>query len=122
MAGPVLGGTSGGPEFTLTWAELADYARDLGRSGGCIKPIRLKGRLDVIDLATGELRPMYDTRDEPGGVLLKPCGNSRETVGPRPARPPTSATPDSRPRRADRRQRRPKRRAVPNPKGDLAAP
>jgi hypothetical protein len=82
MTGPVPGRTSCGPELTLSLTELADYARDLSRSGGCTRPVRLKGRLDAIDLATGEQRAMYDTRDEPGGVLLKPCGNRRETVCP----------------------------------------
>ena len=48
----------------------------------CSHPIRLKGRINAIDLATGELRPMYDTATEPGGVLLTACGNRRETVCP----------------------------------------
>jgi hypothetical protein len=48
----------------------------------CRHPIPLRGRLDAIDLATGELRPMYDTAAEPGGVLLTDCGNRRETVCP----------------------------------------
>lgn len=81
-AGSVPDGTSGRPELTLPWPELAGYARDLARSGGCTRPVRLQGRIDAIDLATGEVRPMYHTEDEPGGVLLKPCGNRRETVCP----------------------------------------
>jgi hypothetical protein len=48
----------------------------------CTHPIPLRGRVDAVDLATGELRPMYDTGTEPGGVLLTPCGNRRETVCP----------------------------------------
>ena len=67
--------------------ELADYARDLSRSGGCTRPVRLHGRIDAIDLETGETRPVYSTDTEPGGVLLSPCGNRRETVCP-----PCSAT------------------------------
>src|SRR5207302_1539100 len=31
---------------------------------------------------TGEMRPIYSTASEPGGVLLTPCGNRRETVCP----------------------------------------
>jgi hypothetical protein len=49
-----------------------------------VRPIRLRGQIAAIDLATGELRPLYDTAtDEPGGVLHVPCGNRRETACPR---------------------------------------
>jgi hypothetical protein len=48
----------------------------------CTHPIRLKGSIRAIDLATGEARPVYDTASEPGGVLLTPCGNRREHVCP----------------------------------------
>jgi len=48
----------------------------------CRHPIPLRGRIDAVDLATGELRPVYDTGTEPGGVLLTPCGNRRESVCP----------------------------------------
>ena len=82
MAGLGLGGTSGRPALTLSWAELADYAREAARSGGCTRPVRVKGRVDAIDLATGERRAMYDTATEPGGVRLMPCGNRRESVCP----------------------------------------
>ena len=82
VADPGLGGTSGRPKLALSWAELAEYARDAARSGGCTRPVRIKGRLDAIDLATGERRLMYDTATEPGGVLLMPCGNRRESVCP----------------------------------------
>jgi hypothetical protein len=48
-----------------------------------VRPIRLRGQIAAIDLATGELRPVYDTvTDEPGGVLHVPCGNRRETACP----------------------------------------
>jgi hypothetical protein len=33
-------------------------------------------------LVTGELRPVYDTSAEPGGVLLTACGNRRESACP----------------------------------------
>lgn len=67
IADPGLDGTTGRPELTLSRVELAEYARDAARSGGCTRPVRLKGRLDAIDLATGERRTMYDTATEPGG-------------------------------------------------------
>jgi hypothetical protein len=48
----------------------------------CRHPIPLRGRIDAVDLVTGELRPMYDTATEPGGVLFAGCGNRREAVCP----------------------------------------
>jgi hypothetical protein len=58
------------------------WERQLGITGGCHHPIRLRGRIDVIDLPTGELGAIYDSRSEPGGVLLVSCGNRRESVCP----------------------------------------
>lgn len=48
----------------------------------CAHPVRLKGRIDAIDLATGELRNMYSTTAEHDGALLTACGNRRESVCP----------------------------------------
>ena len=78
--GPGPGGITDGTDITLTWAEFTAEARQAERTGLCSCPVRLRGRIDAIDLATGELRPVYDTAAEPGGVLLTACGNRRETV------------------------------------------
>jgi hypothetical protein len=51
-------------------------------AGGCLHPVKLRGRTAAIDLKTGELRSVFDTADLPGGVLLTGCGNRRETVCP----------------------------------------
>ncbi len=81
--GPGLGESADdGPAITLTWAELDGEIRQAERTGLCTRPVRLKGRIDAIDLATGELRPMYDTGTEPDGVLHVACGNRREAVCP----------------------------------------
>jgi hypothetical protein len=53
-----------------------------GPAGGCLHPVRLTGRTAAIDLATGELRTVFDTAELPGGVLLTGCGNRRESVCP----------------------------------------
>jgi hypothetical protein len=66
----------------LTWAQFTAGLRDYERTGMCAHPVRLKGHVSAIDLATGELRPMYDTATEPGGVLLTACGNRREVACP----------------------------------------
>ena len=75
-------GESADSAITLTWGELDREIRQAERTGLCTRPIRLTGRIDAIDLATGELRNMYDTATEPGRVLLTACGNRRETVCP----------------------------------------
>jgi hypothetical protein len=63
------------PDFHRWEAQLAS-------TGNCARPIRLAGRIDAIDLATGQVRPTYDTTSEPGHVLLIACGNRREHVCP----------------------------------------
>jgi len=69
----------------LEFASRDDFARweqQLATTGNCINPIRLHGRIDAIDRATGEMAPIYDTAREPGGVLRIPCGNRREDICP----------------------------------------
>jgi hypothetical protein len=75
-------GTGASADDTITWTELHDAERQLATTGLCQHPVRLRGRIDAIDLATGELAPVYDTSSEPGGVLLTSCGNRRETICP----------------------------------------
>jgi hypothetical protein len=75
-----------GPGAEATASDIPDgFARweaQVANTGYCVRPVRLAGRIDAIDLQTGELRPMYSTVSEPGGVLLTPCGNRRESVCP----------------------------------------
>jgi Replication initiator protein, pSAM2 len=61
---------------------LSRWEAQVAATGCCTHPIRLRGRIDAIDLQTGETRPMYSTDAEPGGVLLTACGNRRESVCP----------------------------------------
>jgi hypothetical protein len=63
----------------LSWADFRAWERQLTT---CTHPIQLRGRIDVIDIATGELAPVYSTTGEPDGVLHVACGNRRETVCP----------------------------------------
>jgi hypothetical protein len=65
---------------SIGWADFLAAEHQQAATGGCAHPIRLAGRIDAVDLATGELAPVYDTKAEPGGVLLTACGNRRETV------------------------------------------
>jgi hypothetical protein len=81
--GPGMGESADdGPAITLSWGELTGEIRQAERTGLCTRPVRLKGRIDAIDLATGELRNIYDTASEPDGALLTACGNRRESVCP----------------------------------------
>jgi hypothetical protein len=58
------------------WAEL------VAQAGYCHHPIRLAGRVDQADRASGEVRTVYDSEREPDGVLLKACGTRRESRCP----------------------------------------
>jgi hypothetical protein len=58
------------------WAEL------VAQAGYCHHPIRLAGRVEQADRATGEVRTVYDSEREPDGVLLKACGTRRESRCP----------------------------------------
>jgi len=77
--GPVMAESA---DPAITWDELAAELRQANRTGLCARPIRLKGRIAAVDLATGELGVMYDTATEPDGALLTACGNRRESVCP----------------------------------------
>jgi hypothetical protein len=74
---PGAAGTSDGTEDEFGLWETEHTA-----AGSCLHPVRLRGRIDAIDLATGELRTVYDTDLEPDGVLRTACGNRRESVCP----------------------------------------
>ena len=71
-----------GPGATADDTDFCDWERQLTTAGNCTHPIRLRGRIDAIDLTTGELAPVYDTSGEDGGVLHVACGNRREAVCP----------------------------------------
>jgi hypothetical protein len=86
-----LGLTGDGPESRALTDELLklacgdDFVRweaQLAATGNCANPVRLRGRIDVIDRATGEKATIYDATNEPGGVLRIPCGNRREDICP----------------------------------------
>ena len=57
----------------------ADSAR---HAVGCIQPVLLRGRVDHIDGATGELLHRYTTVHEPGGVLPVACKTRRASRCP----------------------------------------
>ena len=56
--------------------------RCLRHAGGCLQPVLLRGRVDHIDGATGELLHRYTTVHEPGGVLPIACKTRRASRCP----------------------------------------
>jgi hypothetical protein len=81
ITGPGPGADADDTE-TISWADFRAWERQLASTGACTHPIRLRGRIDAIDRATGELAHVYDTASEHGGVLHVACGNRRESVCP----------------------------------------
>ena len=51
-------------------------------AGGCFQPVLLRGRVDHIDGATGELLHRYTTVHGPGGVLPVACKTRRASRCP----------------------------------------
>jgi hypothetical protein len=58
------------------------FERQIRSAGYCRHPVRLRGQVDGIDVATGEVRTIFSTAAEPDETLLKCCGNRREAVCP----------------------------------------
>src|SRR4051812_44446200 len=77
--GPVLEEVLARASDPEQWAR---FERQLRSTGYCRQPVRLSGRIDAVDLSTGEVETTYSTQGEPDGTLLKCCGNRREAVCP----------------------------------------
>jgi hypothetical protein len=58
------------------------WAEQVAATGYCAHPVRLRGRVDHANPATGEVRTVYSTEREPDATLLKACGNRRASVCP----------------------------------------
>ncbi len=61
---------------------FSGWERQISTAGACSRPVRLRGKITAVDLATGEARTAYDTAAEPHGVLHVACGNRRESACP----------------------------------------
>jgi hypothetical protein len=58
------------------------WAEQVAATGYCAHLVRLRGRVERADPATGELRTVYATEREPDATLLKGCCNRRASVCP----------------------------------------
>jgi hypothetical protein len=84
-AAPALDLDSG--EVLAGASEAAGFLRQAARVGFCAHPVRLEGAITHarINQHNGELvaaREVYSSDQEPGGLLLKPCGNRRASRCP----------------------------------------
>jgi hypothetical protein len=52
------------------------------RGGGCVQPVRLRGRKELVDVTTGQLTTLYDSAAEVDGIAYVKCGNRRAAVCP----------------------------------------
>jgi hypothetical protein len=66
----------------LVVEDFSAYERQLSTAGACSRPVRLRGTVTAVDLATGQTTTVYDTATEAGGVLHVACGNRRESACP----------------------------------------
>jgi hypothetical protein len=62
--------------------DFVAFHRQLEHSGHCFQPVRLRGSVREVDRSSGDSRLRYSTAGEPDGVLLKACGNRRQTRCP----------------------------------------
>ncbi|MCW3041883.1 MAG: putative plasmid replication initiator protein [Actinobacteria bacterium] len=58
------------------------WEEQVAHTNHCHHPIRLQGRIRHMDKATGDIRTVYSTINEPDQTLLVACGNRRASVCP----------------------------------------
>ena len=69
----------------LARAARDDYPAWLAQAtatGGCSRPVRLRGQVHHIDSATGEILRIVSTADAPDGGIYTACGDRRASVCP----------------------------------------
>ncbi len=62
--------------------DIQAWLRHVAPAGACTRPIRLAGRVDVLDASSRELVSRMDTATMPDGLIYKACGNRRSSVCP----------------------------------------
>ena len=58
------------------------WSEALVRVGNCAHPVKLRGRSEMVDVATGEIVSTYSSEQEPLGVTHVRCGNRRASECP----------------------------------------
>jgi hypothetical protein len=72
---PITGPGPGATADDTPRADFGRWEREFTADHGCSHPVQLRHRTDMIDLATGEMAPVY-------GQAATACGNRREAVCP----------------------------------------
>lgn len=57
--------------------DFGRWSRQVAHAAYCCRPIRIRGRIEHVDRATGEVRTAFSTEDEPDDTLLVACGTRR---------------------------------------------
>ncbi|GAC1361503.1 MAG: plasmid replication initiator protein [Actinomycetota bacterium] len=63
--------------FERTADGFAAWDRQVRHAGYCCRPIRIRGRVEQLDRASGEVRTVFSTEAEPDNTLLVACGSRR---------------------------------------------
>jgi hypothetical protein len=58
------------------------WEEQVAHTNHCHRPIRLQGRIRHMDRASGDIRTVYSSANEPDQTLLVACGNRRASVCP----------------------------------------
>lgn len=72
------------PDAGLPWGLVAEASVEsaVKRSGGCSRPVRLRGATELVDTRTGEVRTAYSSAAELDGLAYVRCGDRRAAVCP----------------------------------------
>jgi hypothetical protein len=62
--------------------DVLGWLNHIRPAAGCTHPIRLTGKIAVVETGTGRVMSTMDTAAMPDGIIYKPCGNRRSTVCP----------------------------------------
>jgi hypothetical protein len=58
------------PTRRSCWRRSSGWSEQVEHAGYCCRPIRIRGRVEQVDRATGEVRGVYSTEGEPDDVVL----------------------------------------------------
>jgi hypothetical protein len=62
--------------------DFEQWLQHVKPAAGCVRPIRLAGTVDTVDVTNGRILSTFDTEPLPDGIIYKPCGNRRASVCP----------------------------------------
>jgi len=72
----------GQDRFCRRTGQFDNFVRQGESCNWCAHPILLAGRMESVDLDTGERNVVARSADQLDGTIMKPCGNRRESFCP----------------------------------------